>query len=161
MAPSYKTFAAEIDRQPRVEQIKRRQGPRAAYAHQPFHWELTLTTPRHGDRPFEIGHIDHTELDVELVCAETGQNLGRPWLTILVDAYSRRILAVYLTFDPPSYRPAMAVLRECVHRHGRLPRTIVVDGGREFGSLFFETFLALRRSRNPPGVCSSEVTHRR
>ena len=28
---------------------------------------LTGKTPRHGDRPFEIGHIDHTELDVEVV----------------------------------------------------------------------------------------------
>jgi putative transposase len=130
MAPSYKTFAAEVNHRPRVEQIRRRQGPRAAYSHQPFHWELTQTTPRHGDRPFEIGHIDHTELDIELVCADTGQNLGRPWLTILMDAYSRRFLALYLTFDAPSYRSAMMVLRECVRGHGRLPRTIVVDGGQ-------------------------------
>jgi putative transposase len=153
MVPSYKTFSAEIDRRPRVEQIHRRQGPRAAYAYQPFHWELTLTTPRHGDRPFEIGHIDHTELDVELVCATTGQNLGRPWLTLLVDAYSRRLLAVYLTFDAPSYRSAMMALRECVRRHGRLPRTVVVDGGREFGSVYFETFLArfecVKKTRPP------------
>jgi len=30
-----------------------------------------MTTPRHGDRPYEIGHIDHTELDVEIVCSQT------------------------------------------------------------------------------------------
>jgi transposase InsO family protein len=164
MAPSYKTFAIEVRRRPRLQQIERRRGPRAAYAHQPFHWELTMTTPRHGDRPFEIGHIDHTELDVELVCTQTGTNLGRPWLTILIDAYSRRFLAIYLTFDPPSYRSAMMVLRECVRRHGRLPHTIVVDGGREFQGQYFETFLAryacVKKTRPPAKARFGSVCER-
>jgi hypothetical protein len=63
-------------------------------------------------------------------------------MTLLTDAYSRRILAVYLTFDPPSYRSCMMVLRECVRRHSRLPQIVVVDGGREFQSTYFETLLA-------------------
>jgi len=120
----------------------KRKGRRAAYRLEPSYWELTLTTPRHGDRPFHICHIDHTELDVELVCSSTGRNLGRPWLTILIDAFSRRVSALFLSFDPPSYRACMMVLRECVRRHGRLPQVIVVDGGKEFESLYFETLLA-------------------
>jgi putative transposase len=140
--PSYKTFAQAIAGRPRHAQTLKRQGPRAAYSQAPFYHELSLTTPRHGDRPFEIGHIDHTELDVELVCSRTGRNLGRPWATFLSDAFSRCLLAVYLAFDPPSYRAAMMVLRECVRRQARLPQIIVVDGGREFESLYFETLLA-------------------
>jgi transposase InsO family protein len=142
IAPSYKTFIRAIQNRPRAEQVKKRQGKRAAYQHEAFYQELTLTTPRHGDRPFEIGHIDHTLLDIELVCSHTGRNLGRPWGTFLSDAFSRRLLAVTLTFDPPSYRACMMVLRECVQRHGRLPQIIVVDGGREFESVYFETLLA-------------------
>lgn len=142
IAPSYKTFIRAIQNRPRAEQVKKRQGKRAAYQHEAFYQELTLTTPRHGDRPFEIGHIDHTLLDIELVCSHTGHNLGRPWGTFLSDAFSRRLLAVTLTFDPPSYRACMMVLRECVQRHGRLPQIIVVDGGREFESTYFETLLA-------------------
>ncbi len=142
MAPSYKTFTQAVNRRPRQEQVEKRQGRRAGYQQQAFYWELAFTTPRHGDRPFEIGHIDHTQLDVELVCSRTGRNLGRPWATFLVDAFSRRLLAVYLTFDPPSYRSCMMILRECVHRHGRLPQILVVDGGREFESVYFETLLA-------------------
>jgi len=141
-APSYKTFVEAVNSRPRQEQTLKRQGHRAAYQHEPFYHELTLTTPRHGDRPFEIGHIDHTELDVELVCSRTGRNLGRPWATFLSDAFSRRLLAVYLTFDPPSYRACMMILRECVHRHARLPQIVVVDGGPEFRSVYFETLLA-------------------
>lgn len=142
IAPSYKTFILAIQARPHVEQVKKRQGKRAAYQHEAFYQELTLTTPRHGDRPFEIGHIDHTLLDIELVCSHTGRNLGRPWATFLSDAFSRRLLAVTLTFDPPSYRACMMVLRECVQRHGRFPQIIVVDGGREFESVYFETLLA-------------------
>lgn len=142
IAPSYKTFAQEVNRRPRQEQVRKRKGRRAAYQREPFHWELTLTTPRHGDRPFEIGHIDHTQLDIELVCSRTGRNLGRPWATFLSDAFSRRLLAVYVIFDPPSYRSCMMILRECVRRHGRLPQIVVVDGGPEFESIYFETLLA-------------------
>ena len=142
VAPSYKTFAQAVERRPRHTQVGKRQGRRAAYQHQPFYWELTLTTPRHGDRPFEIGHIDHTELDIELLCSQTNRPLGKPWATFLSDAFSRRLLAIYLTFDPPSYRACMMILRECVRRHGRLPQTIVVDGGPEFQSTYFETLLA-------------------
>jgi putative transposase len=51
-------------------------------------------------------------------------------------------LAVYLTFDPPSYRSCMMVLRESVRRYNRLPQIVVVDGGKEFESTYFEALLA-------------------
>ena len=101
-----------------------------------------IVPPRHGDRPLSIVHIDHTQLDVELRSSSTGRLLGRPWLTLLIDAYSRRILAVYLTFDAPSYRACMMALRICVQRFGRFPVAVVVDGGKEFHSLYFDTLLA-------------------
>jgi putative transposase len=140
--PSYKTFIASINRRPRYQQTQKRAGRRAAYRHEPMHWELSFTLPRHGDRPFEVAHLDHTRLDVELADSRTGHRFGKPWATFLTDAFSRRLLAVYLTFDEPSYRSAMMVLRECVHRHNRLPELIVVDWGPEFRSTYFETLLA-------------------
>jgi putative transposase len=141
-APSLRTFCRAVRLRPGFEQTLKRRGPRAAYGLEGFCWELALTTPRHGDRPFEIAHIDHTELDVETLCSRTGRALGRPWMTLLTDAFSRRILALYLTFDPPSYRSCMMSLRECVRRFARLPQIVVVDGGREFHSIYFETLLA-------------------
>ena len=132
VAPSYKTFSLAVGRRPGFEQKLKRQGRRAAYMQEPFYWQLEFRTPRHGDRPFEIGHIDHTELDVESVCSRTGRVLGRTWMTLLTDAFSRRILALYLTFDPPSYRSCIMVLRECVRRHSRLPQIVVVDGAVSF-----------------------------
>lgn len=142
IAPSYATFCQAVRQRPIHQQVQKRKGSRAAYDFEPMYWELHLATPRHGEWPFQIVHIDHTELDVEIVSARTGRNLGRPWVTFLVDAFSRRILALYLTFDSPSYRACMMVLRECVRRHGRLPQTVIVDGGPEFRSTYFETLLA-------------------
>jgi transposase InsO family protein len=142
VAPSYVTFCIAVRKRPLFEQTLKRKGRRAAYAHAPFYFELEPTTPRHGDRPFEIVHIDHTELDIEVICSTTGRPLGRPWMTILTDAFSRRCLALYLTFDAPSYRSCMMILRDCVRRNGRLPQVIVIDGGPEFQSTYFETLLA-------------------
>jgi putative transposase len=150
---SYKTFCRAVNLRPAYEQTLKRLGRRAAYKHKEFYWELEYTTPRHGDHPFQIAHIDHTELDVELVCSNTGKNLGRPWLTILVDAYSRRFLGIYLTFDPPSYRSCMMAFRDCVRRHKRLPQSVVTDGGTEFGSVYLETLLAVyecTKKERPP-----------
>lgn len=67
---------------------------------------------------------------------------GRIWWTTMVDAYSRRILAQYVTFDEPSYRSCMMVIRECVRRWTRLPKTIVVDNGPEFHGCYFKFLMA-------------------
>lgn len=142
LPPSEKTFRAEIKRRRAEAVVLARQGRRAAYPITEFQWHLDHSTPRHGERPFEVGHIDHTELDIQLVDSRTGANLGCPWLTILMDAYTRLILAFFLTFDPPSYRSCMAVIRSSVRRHGRIPKTIVVDQGSDFESLYFEALLA-------------------
>src|SRR5260221_8014434 len=138
---SARTFYRHIKQRDGYEQTKKRQGAKAAYPEEPWHWELTQLTPRHGNRPFAVVHLDHTELDVMLVSSVTGKPLGKPWATFLVDAFSRRLLAVYLTFDPPSYRSCMMALRICVKRFGRMPGALVVDGGREFHSTYFDALL--------------------
>ncbi len=96
---------------------------------------------RHGHRPFDVAFVDHIELDVELVYSWAKVNLGRAWVTFLIDSYSRRILATYLTFDPPSYRSCMMVMRVCVRRYERLPSTVIVQKGKEFRNIDFDKFL--------------------
>ncbi len=152
-SPSYETFRLMTRKRPEETQITARKGKRAAYAVHPVILELERTTPRHGERPFEIGHIDHTELDIELVCSETGLNLGRPWMTLLTDAFSRRVLAFRLSFESPSYRACMGVIRECVRRFQCLPTTLVTDGGAEFQGSYYDALLArfeiIKKTRPP------------
>ncbi len=137
-----RTFYRERARFEDQEATTLRRGKRAAYASHPFFWYLDQTTPRHGGRPFARAHMDHTELDIVLVSSVTGKPLAKPWATFLTDAYSRRMLACYVTFDPPSYRSAMMAFRLCVQRYGRLPQELVVDRGPEFGSVYFESLLS-------------------
>lgn len=150
---SYKTFCQAVKDRPIYKQTEKRQGKRAAYKHKPFYWNLTMETPRHGERPFHIAHIDHTELDIELVCSQTGANFGRPWATFMMDAFTRRVLACYLAYHPPSKVSTMMIMRDCVRRYGRLPQTIVVDNAPEFSSTYFETLLAFyecTKKQRPP-----------
>jgi hypothetical protein len=69
----------------------------------------------------------------------------------------------------------MAIIRECVARHNRLPQIFVVDGGAEFDSVYFETMLAryecTKKTRPPAkarfgavverlfGTCNSQLIH--
>ncbi|MEH6937807.1 Mu transposase C-terminal domain-containing protein [Bacillus sp. JJ664] len=142
IVPSYTTFLSYIDKKPIYELINSRKGKRAAYKYE--EWFLGIESPRHGDRPFEICHIDHTELDIELVLLSGSEKVThRPYLTVLMDAYSRKVLAHYITFDDPSYRSNMMVIRECVRKYNRLPQNLIVDGGKDFNSKYFD-FLCAR-----------------
>jgi transposase InsO family protein len=153
--PSYTTFLDRIQARSGPDQERTRHGRKAAYQREPV--RADYEGPRQGDRPFELVHFDHTPLDVQLRCSTTGALLGRPWASFATDGYSRRLLAVYLTFEPPSYRSCMMLSREIVRRFHRLPQTIVVDGGTEFGSVYFDSLLAMYgvekrvRAGNPKG----------
>lgn len=149
LAPvSERTFYAEARRH-RVayDQALVRAGSRAAYPLKDYHRSTEKTVRRHGEYAWGMAHLDHTEVDLELRDSHTGAPIGRCWLTLMILAPSRRIVACYLSFDPPSYRLCMMALRLCVKRHGRLPTAITVDGGPEFRGAYFEQLLALYRVR--------------
>ncbi|RJG05362.1 integrase [Noviherbaspirillum cavernae] len=133
-APSYPTLIARIKSLPQQQADRARHGNRIAYQNSEFVNVLYADTPIHGLRAFQYVHMDHTQLDIELVSLRTGKRLGRPWLSLAIDAFTRRILGVYLSFDAPSYRSNMMLLRDIVYRHRRLPQFIVVDNGADFRS---------------------------
>ena len=140
-APSYPTFIQRIKTAETSQDVRTRHGKRMAYQQSEFVDVLYADTPTHGSRPFQYVHIDHTQLDIELRCSNTGKPLGRPWFSLAVDATTRRIVAMYLTFDPPSYHSVMMAIRDMVRRYQRLPEFIVVDNGKDFMSEAFESFL--------------------
>jgi putative transposase len=106
-APTYKTYCKEIAKRGDYEQTLKRKGRRAAYQVEVPYLFLEYSTPRHGDFPWQIVHLDHGQPDIQLVSSRTKKVLGKPWETVMVDAYSRRTLAVYLSYDPPSHRSDM------------------------------------------------------
>lgn len=132
---STKTFNKEVDR---LTSVRERKGKRVLYQSQPIVWYLKLTEPIHGVRPFQYVHIDHTPLEILLCSPNLKKSVWRAWLSLAIDAESRRVAGFYLSFEPPSYRSCMMVLRDIVRRHGRMPDMIVVDNGKEFKSLAFK-----------------------
>lgn len=60
--------------------------------------------PNHfnADYPLEIVQMDHTKVDIILVDDETRMPIGRPWVTLAIDIYSRMIVGYYLSLDVPS-----------------------------------------------------------
>lgn len=112
--------------------IRNSQGHKVAYQVEPLFWMLEQTTPVHCERALELVHFDSTLLDIELRSSISGEILGRPWLSIAVCAFSRRVVGMYLSFRPPSYVSSMMLLADIVRRFGRLPDAIIHDWGSEF-----------------------------
>ncbi|CAM5419883.1 hypothetical protein RLIN73S_05978 [Rhodanobacter lindaniclasticus] len=77
-----------------------------------------------------------------------------PWLTVLRDCYTKSVLAFWITLKSPSRRNCALMMRQCLRRHGRLPETIIVDGGADFSSVYFSGLLAhckVNLMRRPSG----------
>jgi len=62
-------------------------------------------TPGHfpnADYPLAYVQIDHTPVDIILVDEEHRLPIGKPWITLAIDVYSRTVTGYYLSFDEPS-----------------------------------------------------------
>jgi putative transposase len=149
--PSYQWFCLRIKERSAEELATARDGKRAAYKYQLLN--RSRPNPNHGDWPMHVAHIDHTRADLEIVDEDTGKNLGRPWLSLMIDSCTREVLAYDLSFDSPSAATCMTLIRDCVQRNHRLPLVVVTDNGKEFHSTYFESLMArfeCTLKRRPP-----------
>jgi putative transposase len=64
-----------------------------------YNEEFDLVHRRGAPRSNAIWQADHAQLSIKLI-KEDGQT-ALPWLTIVIDDYSRAIAGYYLGFDPP------------------------------------------------------------
>lgn len=51
--------------------------------------------------PLAVIQIDHTLLDIILVDDIDRRPVGRPWITLAIDVFSRMVVGFYVSFDPP------------------------------------------------------------
>lgn len=94
-----------------------------------------------------VWQCDHTPVDVLLV-DKYGKLLGRPWLTTVIDTYSRCIMGINLGYDAPSSQVVALALRHAIlpKHHGSeyglktewgtygQPEHFYTDGGKDFRS---------------------------
>ncbi|MEE6130361.1 helix-turn-helix domain-containing protein [Chryseobacterium arthrosphaerae] len=55
----------------------------------------------HAHYPLSVVQIDHTPVDIILVDEVFRQPFNKPYLTVAIDVYSRMILGINISFDPP------------------------------------------------------------
>jgi len=94
-----------------------------------------------------VWQCDHTRADLLLVDRD-GQLLGRPWLTTVVDTYSRCLVGINLGYDAPSSQVVALALRHAIlpkdyssdyglhcewGTYGK-PEHFYTDGGKDFRS---------------------------
>lgn len=58
--------------------------------------------------------IDHTPLDLIVIDSLTKLPLGRPWLTMAIDSYSRMVVGFYISFNSPSGHGVLQCLRRAI-----------------------------------------------
>jgi putative transposase len=98
---------------------------------------------REASKPNAVWQVDHAQLDIVLL-QEDG-SVGRPWLTAVIDDYSRAIAGYYLSFDPPSTLRTSLALRQGIWRKSDphwqvcgIPDVLYSDNGADFTSKHLE-----------------------
>lgn len=143
--PSLPTLVARASRISPKDVAQKRHGKAAADK-----LNLINGTVPNVTRPYSVIQIDHTLVDIELVDSEHRVSIGRPWITVAIDVYSRMIVGWYISFDPPgmlgtgicianAILPKSAMMAAlgvnydypCVGK----PRIIHLDNAKEFHSL--------------------------
>jgi putative transposase len=120
--PSYRTVLRVIAPiQERAERAKSIRSPG---------WRgSTLSVKTRDGKDLDIDHSnhvwqsDHTRLDIMLVDRH-GVVIGRPWLTTVIDSYSRALMGINVGFDAPSSQVVALALR-----HAILPKVYGVEYG--------------------------------
>ncbi len=99
------------------------------------------------EAPNAIWQADHTELDI-LVKDEKG-NARRPWLTIVLDDYSRAVAGYMLSLAAPSAIQTALALRQAIWRKPQpgwhicgIPQVLYTDHGSDFTSQHIEQVTA-------------------
>lgn len=102
-----------------------------------------LVFRRRADRPNQTWQVDHTELDILTVGADGKPD--RPWLTTVMDDYSRAICGYTVFSGAPSAMNTALALRQAIWRKSDpgwamcgLPDILHVDHGSDFTSHHLE-----------------------
>lgn len=103
--------------------------------------------------PLAKVEVDHTVLNWVVICDRTGLPLGRPLLTVAIDAFSGYILGFYLSFYGPGVTSVSGVLRNAITPKADftagveltrpwiasgIPDLLVLDNGLEFHARSFK-----------------------
>jgi putative transposase len=115
--------------------------------HAAFRDQFELIYRHRADRPNAIWQADHTQLDI-LILDSNGATV-RPWLTTLIDDYSRVVAGYTVFLGAPSALQTSLALRQAIWRKTDpawpvcgIPDMLYVDHGSDFTSTHLEQVAA-------------------
>lgn len=95
--------------------------------------------------PNERWQMDHCKLDLLVIDPQSGQTLGRPWLTLVLDTYSRAVMGYHLSLYNPNSVAVCSALRQAIWRKSLnewpmcgIPQQLHLDQGKDFTSRHLE-----------------------
>lgn len=83
----------------------------AAYARNKWRYSLNGVT---STRVLERVEVDHTQLDIVVICDRSGLPLGRPTITVIIDSYSGYVISFYVSFWGPGLGPTLNAMKIAV-----------------------------------------------
>lgn len=102
-----------------------------------------LVHRREAAGPNAIWQADHTPLDILLV--RPGGEPAKPWLTVVIDDYSRAVTGYFLSFEDPCTLHTSLALRQAIWRKEDprwivcgIPDVLYTDHGSDFTSHHLE-----------------------
>jgi len=81
-----------------------------------------------GKYALDIVQIDHTPMDIIIVDEQYRQPIGRPYLTLAIDVYSRMITGFYISLEEPSYFSVSQCLTQSILTKEKVLREYEVEG---------------------------------
>ncbi|RAU21670.1 hypothetical protein CU669_11875 [Paramagnetospirillum kuznetsovii] len=108
------------------------------------------------DVPLAVVQIDHTLLDIMVLDEEMRLPIGRPWLTLAIDVFSRMVVGYHLSLDNPgAFAVGLCLCHGMLDKAAELerlgvkgewpvwgkPRMIHSDNGKDFRSYLIQDTL--------------------
>jgi putative transposase len=81
-----------------------------------------------GEAPFSTVQIDHWKADIELVSDDRLTVIGRPWITIVIDVYTRLIVGLHVSLAEPGMTTLGLALISTMTSKYHLIETFGLDG---------------------------------
>lgn len=81
-----------------------------------------------GKYPLDFIQIDHTPMDIDIVDEVYRRPIGRPYLTLAIDVYSRMITGFYISLDEPSYFSVSQCISQSILTKEKYLREIGIEG---------------------------------
>lgn len=114
----------------RINQISQRKTTKARFGHKAYSsiFEKAEGVFPEGKYPLDVIQIDHTPLDIIIVDEIYREPVGRPYITLAIDVFSRVVFGFYISLDHPSFFTVGQTLLQGILPKGGYKKSLAIEG---------------------------------